>query len=135
GQLGELAVAVAVDATVADVADDGGVVEKVEGHHRGPHALAAGVALRLLVDLGVGQENSGDHAVGFGGDAVLDLVGPGDRLHRLGVGEVLEDGVDRQLAGDVAGGVPAHAVCDDGQPGVRGQVDGVLVVVPLAPDI
>ena len=43
----------------------------------------------------------------------VDLVRPGQGLLLAGLGEVVDDQLDREPARDLARGVPAHAVGDD----------------------
>ena len=110
--LGELAVAQAVGARVADVG--GREALAVPEHHLEgrAHALDGGVVRHELAEVVVG----GAHRLpesGEGVDVVELAVELADDVHRLGGGEVTRGG-------------PAHAVGDGDQPAAG--VSGVLVV-------
>src|SRR5688572_1843295 len=125
--LGKLAVAHAVQARVAEVRDQDLVVVEQAHHQRGAHAGVLRLALRRLVDGGVGLDHLlADHA---------------RRERRLGVRIELEglhlaeqllhfgrhDG-GRHAARHLAGVVAAHAVGEHDQPIGRVRRDGIFVV-------
>ena len=110
GQLQQLAFAKEVDAAVADVGDAEGTVAEAGRNQRGPHAGG------VLVFVRVGQ----DGVVGL-----LDRLGEQSRSQRrvfqVGVlfdaglmfAKIRENGVDGDLAGDLARSMSAHAVAHD----------------------
>ena len=113
GDLGELVVAVQVDPRVADVRDDGVVVD----HHHGADGRAH-----------PGEFGADVHGVDQRAGGLRDAVPQGPfsiRRRRVGVVETFEPG-DGDARGDVAAGVTAHAVGDEEQ--VRSGIAGVLVV-------
>ena len=131
GQLLHDAVATPIEPAVADVPDDQRAIEEQRRHHGGPHAVAARILLRLLVDLEVRQLDRRHHPVDVVAMAVIHLERPGQLLIVLGRLEEADDRIDRHATGDLAGGVPAHAVGDDRQTFALGQVERVLVVGAL----
>ena len=111
GELGELAVGQQVEPRVADVDHGDGVaalgVDQGHGAQRGAHAGELGIVGRPLDDRPVGLLHGGDEHVG------------------AGRAELVLEGLDGEVAGDLARLVAAHAV-GDGEEAVDRQ-EGVLV--------
>ena len=128
-------VADAVHAAVADVRDVDAVLDREQRDQRRAHAALLGVALRGLVDAQVAQLDAGDQPVLLVALAAVHLVGPGALGIVRGRAEELLQRVDRHLGGDLAGGVPTHAVGDDVETVVREDREVVLVVGALAADV
>ena len=133
GDLLDAAVAQQVDAAVADVGDEAVRAVDQERRERGAHAALLRVGAGLFVDLHAGAlhrllEQAEDGARGArlgrrGGDGVALLL------------ELLVDDADRERAGDLAGGVAAHAVRHHEQAELAVDEEVVLVVIAQAPDV
>ena len=113
GDLRELAVAQEVRAGVADVHETEPLARPQQGGERGAHALQ----LRVLLDHDAQLVVGALHGDAEGGEDVR----AGDVLVEL------DDGGDHLGAGDLAGGLAAHAVGDREQ--AWAGVAGVLVVL------
>ena len=117
----ELAVAQAIDARVAEVADDESIVGEDEdgGSAAHPHLLPLLAAPVEDCPIGVPQ-------------------GVGDHLERVGALEVTQlfevggDDLDGHLAGDLAGRVAAHAVGDHEEAAILVRVGEEVVFVALS---
>src|ERR1017187_5015738 len=109
-----------VETVVGDLADD----------DRGAHAGEADVLGGRLVDLLVGQADADVQSVFQHGQGMVHLVWPGDVLVAR-AREELADHVGGHLGGDLATGVPAHAVCHEKELLLLDEAEVVLVVVAL----
>jgi hypothetical protein len=136
GQQIHLAVAHPVAAGVAHVRHVGGavLVDHVDRHHGGAHALVFVAAQRLLVDAGVGHLDRGDQAVHRKRKIGIEVERPGDILF-FGGRKELVDRLDRHLRGHVSGPVTAHAVGDHEEVVLGHQPEAVLVVLALTAHI
>ena len=124
------AVAQDVGAAIADVDEEGARPDEDDGHASGAHAAVVGVVAGVAIDGDIGLADS----AGQGGEGVV--------VGRFVV--FVADGVDADVAGDLAGGIAAHAVADDEERAapfelgwsVRDNVkDIVLVAFALAADV
>jgi hypothetical protein len=124
--------ALEVDAAVADVHDEALLAEDEDRAERRPHAALGGIALGLVVDLRAGAL---DGVLAEGDDVFhRDLVRAGRARdvvfdERLLAPHLLVDGAHGDGAGDLARGVPAHAVGDDEERELLVDEEVVLVVV------
>jgi hypothetical protein len=132
GEGGDGAVAEAVDAAVADVADDGAVAAGEQGRDGGAHRAEPPRAGRG--DVGVGELDPRGEQVAVEVEAGVEGEGPGDVVvEGVAPHEVLQR-VDGEARGHLAAVVAAHAVGDGVEPrGVLGAV--AVLVVGAATDV
>jgi len=71
------------------------------------------VLLRLAVDADAGRLHGAGQSIGVQRDVVELLADLGEAACPRVKAEVLQHGLDRQLAGHFAGGLPAHTVAYD----------------------
>ena len=135
GQTRELAVAVEVRAAVAHVREREKLLVQEAGHDRGAHSLQPRLRGDGRHHALVGLLDGDGEAVAVEIELVVVLERPG-RFFLLTRGcDEFADRLDRDLGGDFARGVPAHAVRHDEES--FGFVEGVrvLVVLALLPDV
>ena len=134
-ELGDLPLAQEVDAAVPHVAEVGHVAVDEDGGHRRGHPLVLALLLGRLEHLAVRVADRGLQPVAVVGDVLVEAEGPGDLLVAAGQAHELVDGVDRDLGGDLARGVAAHAVGDHEQVLLGVHEEAVLVALALPPDV
>jgi hypothetical protein len=130
GELLERAGAQAVDAAVADVAEDGAAGAQAgdgDGRaHLGERAAAG------LDDLLGGQAGGDGHLVLVGGEPAVGGVGPGDVVVAGVAADEVDDGGDGETARHLASLVAAHPVGHGEQAQLGQRAAGVLVVAAAA---
>ena len=135
GELLQLAVTDAINAGIADVGDEHVFVDDEHRDEGGAHAPELRVALGVLEDAQVGQLDAGDEAVFFVAPSLVHLVWPGGFGVGAGCAEEIPQGLDGQIGGDFARGVPAHSVGDDVEVILIDDGESVLVMSTLHADI
>ena len=135
GELVRAAIPVEIDAAVADVPDHRLPAGGEQRDHGRSHAALAQIASGDRIDVGAGLV---DGALHQRRDLLARLDGGrfGESLEdRLPLGERVADRFHRLRAGDLARGMPAHAISDRVQSEVLVDEKGVLVVLALVPDV